>query len=48
MATGCSAVALIHVIVIGFAFKIQNRCQVGEWALGLCCCDVWSMNHNGK
>ena len=28
--------SLIHVIVIGFAFKIQNRCQVGEWALDLC------------
>lgn len=25
----------MHIIVIGFAFKIQNRCQVGEWALGL-------------
>ena len=27
---------LIRIIVTGFAFKIQSRCQAGEWALGLC------------
>ena len=27
--------SLIRIIVTGFAFKIQNRCQVGGWALDL-------------